>query len=333
MRSILAWLTVSVVSILGLLIKMEKPATALVPSAETFEPAIHCAASEYRQFDFWVGDWDAFEVHGSAKVARTRVDSILNGCVLQETYEGLDSHKGKSFTVYDASRKVWHQSWVTNRGQLLVIEGKLQDGALVLSGVDRTETGEERRVRGTWKPVDGGVRETAVTSTDAGLTWRPWFDIVFRPHAPAADDDAKLVAALDKQYQAAVKVNDAATMDRILAEGFVLVTGSGKIHTKSDLIGEARAGQTVFEKNEEIEQKVRVWGDTAVVTAKLWEKGTDNGKRFDHTLWFSDTYVRTPAGWRYVFGQSSLPASAIACLGLDEGTVQHFAVLESTSYL
>ena len=53
-----------------------------------------------------------------------------------------------------------------------------------------------------------------------------------------------------------------------------------------------------------------MWGDTAVVTAKLWEKGTDSGKAFDYTVWFSDTYVRTPQGWRYVFGQSSLPLPA-----------------------
>ena len=53
-------------------------------------------------------------------------------------------------------------------------------------------------------------------------------------------------------------------------------------------------------------QKVRVWGDTAVVTALLWVKGTGSGKTFDRKLWFSDTYVRTPTGWRYVFGQASL---------------------------
>jgi ketosteroid isomerase-like protein len=51
-----------------------------------------------------------------------------------------------------------------------------------------------------------------------------------------------------------------------------------------------------------------VWGDTAVVTALLWVKGKgSDGKPFDRKLWFSDTYVRTPAGWRYVFGQASLP--------------------------
>jgi DICT domain-containing protein len=53
---------------------------------------------------------------------------------------------------------------------------------MVLSGADRTDDGKERRVRGIWKPEDGGVRETAVTSTDGGKTWKPWFDLVFRPH-------------------------------------------------------------------------------------------------------------------------------------------------------
>lgn len=122
----------------------------------------------------------------------------------------------------------------------------------------------------------------------------------------SAANDRKTVAALDKEYQAAVKRNDAATIARILADNFVLVTGSGKIYTKKDMIEDAN-GDTSYEHNDEEAQTVRVWGDTAVVTAKLWEKYTVKGKSFEHKFWFSDTYVRTPAGWKYVFGQSSLP--------------------------
>ncbi len=121
----------------------------------------------------------------------------------------------------------------------------------------------------------------------------------------AADDDRKAVAALDTEYQAAVKKNDAATMDRILADDFVLVTASGKTYTKADFLNDARGGRTVYEHQEDTMQTVRVWGDAAAVTARLWEKGSDDGHAFDHTLWFSDIYVRTPAGWRYVFGQSA----------------------------
>ena len=123
------------------------------------------------------------------------------------------------------------------------------------------------------------------------------------------EEDAKTVAALDTKYQAAVKSNDAATMDQILADDFVLVNGRGKVSSKADLIESARKKEVTYEHQDEESgsQKVRVWGDTAVVTALLWIKATQAGKPIDYKLWFSDTYVRTPTGWRYVFGQASLP--------------------------
>jgi len=123
--------------------------------------------------------------------------------------------------------------------------------------------------------------------------------------AQSVADDEKGVEALDIEYQAAVKRNDVATMDHILADDFVLVTGLGKTYTKGELLEEARGKRTVYEHQEDSARKVRVWGDTAVVTALLWAKGTEDGKAFDYKLWFSDTYVRTPAGWRYVFAQAS----------------------------
>jgi ketosteroid isomerase-like protein len=287
--------------------------TAAHTSTQQFAKPTFCSGPEYRQFDFWLGDWDAFEAGKTAVVARTRVDRILDGCVLRENYESANGLKGQSLSLYDASRGIWHQSWATNKGQLLTIEGRLEDGAMVLAGAERAADGAERLVRGTWKPISGGVRETAVTSLDAGKTWQPWFNLVFRPHSSgdgvnsSANGDATIVARLDTEYQAAVKKNDAATMDRLLADDFVLVTGSGKVYTKADLLQEARSGRMIYERQEDTDQKVRVWGDAAVITAKLWEKGTENGKPFGYALWFTDTYVRTATGWCYVFGQSSLP--------------------------
>lgn len=122
--------------------------------------------------------------------------------------------------------------------------------------------------------------------------------------------DQKAVSALDTQYQAAVKAGDTATMERILADDFVVVTGSGHVYTKADLLGMASTKRVIYEHQDESEQTVRVWGDTAVVTAKLWGKGLDQGRPFDWHVWFSDTYVRTPSGWRYVHGQASLPLPA-----------------------
>ena len=83
--------------------------------------------------------------------------------------------------------------------------------------------------------------------------------------SPASpQDDAKAVAVLDTEYQAAVKNNDAATMDRILADDFILVTGRGKVYNKANLLKSARDKDAVYEHQEDTEQTVRVWGDTAV---------------------------------------------------------------------
>jgi uncharacterized protein (TIGR02246 family) len=146
----------------------------------------------------------------------------------------------------------------------------------------------------------------------------PWFSLgtlaallgVIAPAKAAPADDLKAVAALDTEFQAAVKQNDAATIGRILADDMILVTGRGTIFTSRQHIDSARDQERTYEQQDEEPgtQTVRVWGDTAVVTALLWIKGVSKeGKSFDYRLWFSDTYSRTPAGWKYVFGQASLP--------------------------
>jgi ketosteroid isomerase-like protein len=123
--------------------------------------------------------------------------------------------------------------------------------------------------------------------------------------AASPEDDQATVARLDTEYQAAVKRNDVAGMSRILAEPMVLVSGGGQVVTREQLLAEARAKSVTYEQQDEMPgtQVVRVWSDTAVVTALLWLKGEDKGKPFDRKLWFSDTYVRTKDGWKYAFGQ------------------------------
>jgi uncharacterized protein (TIGR02246 family) len=127
-------------------------------------------------------------------------------------------------------------------------------------------------------------------------------------HADPAADRAT-VAALDTEYQAAVERNDAEGMARILHPDMILVIGRGLVFTREDLLRSAREQEYTYEHQVEEEgtQVVRLYGDdTAIVTALLWLKGTGPQGPFDRRLWFSDTYVRTPQGWRYAFGQSSI---------------------------
>lgn len=126
---------------------------------------------------------------------------------------------------------------------------------------------------------------------------------------PPRTVDAETVARLDTLYQSAVKANDVAIMGEILADDFVLVTDRGASLTKADLIKEAQEKRTIYEHQEVEEgtQKVRIWRDTAVVTALLRIKGTRDQSPFNYKVWLNQTYVRTPTGWRYVFGQASKP--------------------------
>ena len=124
------------------------------------------------------------------------------------------------------------------------------------------------------------------------------------------EQDRANVAALDTAYQAAVERNDAEGMGAILHNDMILAVGVGTVYTREQLLESARSQELIYEHQVEDPgtQIVRLYGpDTAIVTARLWLKGhyRESGQTFDRTLWFSDTYVRTPEGWRYAFGQAS----------------------------
>ncbi|HEY2030452.1 MAG TPA: hypothetical protein VGH20_14720 [Myxococcales bacterium] len=142
-----------------------------------------CTAAEYRQLDFWVGDWDTFEPDGSGpSQARAHVDPILGNCAVHELYEQIDGLVGDSFLSYDGVKKMWQQTWLTNFGGLMQIWGNFKDGALVLEGDAHTRDGKTWTMRITWKAEAKGVRESAVRSKDGGKTWEPAFDVLFMKH-------------------------------------------------------------------------------------------------------------------------------------------------------
>lgn len=122
-------------------------------------PPPPCTAAEHRAFDFWIGEWD---VHGAnGKLAGTNsIKREINGCVLHERYQTDRGYSGESFNIYVAPRNVWHQTWVDSDGLLLLLEGGIRDGKMVLEGL---ATGADRKVtthRITWTPnPDGSVRQ------------------------------------------------------------------------------------------------------------------------------------------------------------------------------
>ena len=154
------------------------PAVALPATASPVSP---CAATEYHQLDFWIGDWDTLEFEDTEgpSVARARVQPIAQGCAIHELYEQNDGLIGDSILSYDPVRKQWQQTWVTNRGSLMVLWGNFKEGALILEGESHLRDGSTVIQRITWSTHGKGVRESAVQSKDGGKTWTPAFDVLF----------------------------------------------------------------------------------------------------------------------------------------------------------
>jgi hypothetical protein len=161
--------------LVGVAAEAETPARLPAASAK-------CPDPEFRQFDFWLGDWDTFEADNStpASVARARVDPIAGGCAVHELYEQIDGLVGDSILSFDPVRKVWQQTWVTNRGSIMVLTGAFKDGAVTLEGEMHLRDGKTLLQRITWKAEGSNVRESAVFSKDGGKTWAPAFDVVFK---------------------------------------------------------------------------------------------------------------------------------------------------------
>lgn len=143
-----------------------------------------CDAAEHHQLDFWIADWDAFDADSpnGPPVARTHVDRIAQGCGLHELYEQEDGLVGDSILSYDAARRQWQQTWITNRGSLMTIAGTFSDGRLVLEGEVHRGDGGVAVQRISWHAEGDGVRESALISRDQGKTWSPAFDVIFRRH-------------------------------------------------------------------------------------------------------------------------------------------------------
>jgi hypothetical protein len=106
MRQAAWWPKISLFLVLASLATIEGETAAHVSTQQFAKPAF-CSGPAYRQFDFWIGDSDALETAKREVVARTRVDRILDGCVLREDYESTNGLRGQSFSLYDASRRIW----------------------------------------------------------------------------------------------------------------------------------------------------------------------------------------------------------------------------------
>ncbi|GIW53296.1 MAG: hypothetical protein KatS3mg081_2651 [Gemmatimonadales bacterium] len=138
-----------------------------------------CAGPQYRQFDFWIGEW---RVEANGRFAGTNViEPALDGCVIRERWTGAQGMRGTSLNIYDSRRNKWHQTWVDSRGTLLLLEGVWDGSKMVLRGTSLGAEGSPELHEISWEPLaPDRVRQLWRISRDSGATWRVVFDGLYR---------------------------------------------------------------------------------------------------------------------------------------------------------
>jgi len=146
-----------------------------------------CSDPAYRQFDFWIGEWEAFNLKG-VKAGDSRIEMILDSCIIVENWTSTSVIKGlryagKSYNTYNTAKKRWQQYWVDNGGGITTyFNGHYEEGKMIL------ETANEEQNDGTFKILrmtfynlgPDKVRQHGESSTDNGKTWKTDFDLEYR---------------------------------------------------------------------------------------------------------------------------------------------------------
>lgn len=137
-----------------------------------------CKASpNFRQFDFWIGEWDAKNAQG-VTVGSSSIQLILGQCVIFENWSTPVS-SGKSFNIFDTKDGKWHQNWVDDRGTNVHYVGTLIDGKMVYVA-DTVRNGVKALAKMTFSKLpNGDVRQHGESSTDEGKTWTTTFDFTY----------------------------------------------------------------------------------------------------------------------------------------------------------
>ena len=149
---------------------------AHVAAQQTPPPSPCKSKPEYRQFDFWVGEWDVFGPKGR-QAGTNSVQLILNDCVVFENWTGAGGGHGKSFNVYNAAKGKWQQTWVDSTGSVLELLGEYKDGEMRFAGESTGPGGKKLMNRLTFSKLSPDkVRQFWEQSEDEGKTWTVAFD-------------------------------------------------------------------------------------------------------------------------------------------------------------
>lgn len=156
-------------------------------AAQAQSGKLPCSRPEYRQFDFWLGNWEAFGLNGK-KAGDSKISVILDSCIILEEWTSASLVKGlryagKSFNTYNATTKQWQQTWVDNvGGSTEYLQGKFENSKIVFLTQPfkfNKDTMATRKLSFTPLSADK-VRQHGEISKDNGVSWITEYDLEYR---------------------------------------------------------------------------------------------------------------------------------------------------------
>lgn len=117
-------------------------------------------------------------------------------------------------------------------------------------------------------------------------------------------NDEQDVLNIAHSWQRAIVANDAHSIARFTAEDWVLVDRTG-LGTRAEFLSLVESGELTHSAVQSVEgsERVRIYEDTAVVTARVTNTAHYRGQVFPADEWTTDVYRRTESGWRCVLSQ------------------------------
>ena len=137
----------------------------------------------YRQFDFWIGNWEVFALNGK-KAGESRIERLLDSCVIQENWTSSQGgYSGKSYNSYNAATGKWQQYWVDNKGGVTsYTDGRFENNKMVFLTESQPQPDGTNKIQrlSFYHLSDDHVRQHGESSLDGGKTWKTDYDLSYK---------------------------------------------------------------------------------------------------------------------------------------------------------
>jgi len=131
------------------------------------------------------------------------------------------------------------------------------------------------------------------------------------PLAAQAQDkdksDAANIRAMELKWTESYKQRQVQMLSSLLAEDFVITIEDGNTYSKTGYISHTAEPSVHVEVAEMADLKVRMHGNTAVVTGAYHERGESNGKPYEYHDRLTDVWMKIGGKWQVVASHYSVP--------------------------